>query len=100
MIKDPFLRLTSDRVLGHKQYREGGARGLKEVLNFAFWSSTAQSNRRLSLYFGSLAHSIPATGSLSVELAVECQEPTSPWGGWGRSDRRITRYAHRCGSHP
>jgi hypothetical protein len=27
LIKDPFLRLASDRVLGHKQYREGGARG-------------------------------------------------------------------------
>src|SRR5262245_50177331 len=38
--------------------------------------STAQSNRRLSLYFGSLAHSIAVTGSLSVELAVDCQLPT------------------------
>jgi len=31
----PFLRLTSDSVLGHKQYRQGGAPGLKEVLNVA-----------------------------------------------------------------
>jgi hypothetical protein len=32
LTNDPFLRLTSDSVLGHKQYREGGAPGLKEVL--------------------------------------------------------------------
>jgi hypothetical protein len=37
LTNDPFLRPTSDSVLGHKQYREGGAPGLKEV-NFAFGS--------------------------------------------------------------
>src|SRR5262249_2083183 len=36
-------------------------------------STRPQSNSRLSLDCGSLAHSIPATGSLIVELAVECQ---------------------------